>query len=236
MKVLAVDTATTSCSVAITDGDKLLSEMTLVSGETHSRHLATLIDTLVRTAGLSLESIEAFAVSRGPGSFTGLRIGISTVKGLAVAGNRPMAGVSTLAALAWQVGPTDRLICPMIDARRQQVYAGLYRWDPEGPVPVAGEQVAEPESFPEAIKQACIFIGSGAVAYRNRILEAAGQRALFVPAGLNAIRAAAVAMLGARRLSAGESDDVERFVPTYLRKSDAELQRADARQILPQDG
>ena len=121
MRVLAVDTATYSCSVAITDGDRLLSETTLVSGETHSRHLASLIEALTQTAGLSLEQMEGFAVSRGPGSFTGLRIGISTVKGLAVAGNRPMVGVSTLAALAWQVGPTDHLICPMIDARRDEV-------------------------------------------------------------------------------------------------------------------
>ncbi|KPJ77077.1 MAG: hypothetical protein AMJ54_09345 [Deltaproteobacteria bacterium SG8_13] len=227
MMVLAVDTATSSCSVAIADGDRLLSEITLVSGETHSRHLAALIETLVQTAGLSLERVEGFAVSQGPGSFTGLRIGISTVKGLAIAGNRPMVGISTLAALAWQVGPTDHTICSMIDARRKEVYAALYHWSPDGPVQVTAEQVATPEAVLAAIEQPCVFIGSGAAAYRRRIEAAAGRRALFVPAGFHSIRAAAVAILGARRLSAGDPDDVERFVPTYLRRSDAELRHAD---------
>jgi tRNA threonylcarbamoyladenosine biosynthesis protein TsaB len=226
MRVLAVDTATSSCSVAITDDDQLLSEITLVSGETHSRHLASLIEVLMQTAGLALEQIEGFAVTRGPGSFTGLRIGISTVKGLAVAGDRPMAGVSTLEALAWQVGPTDHMICPMIDARRSEVYAAFYRWHPDGPASVSAERVAAPETVLAAIEQPCTFIGSGAAAYRDRIVASIGPRALFVPASLNSIRAAAVAVLGARRLSAGDSDDIERFVPTYLRKSDAELQRA----------
>ena len=229
MRVLAVDTATSSCSVAIADGDRLLSETTLVSGETHSRHLTSLIEALTQTAGLSLDQMEGFAVSRGPGSFTGLRIGISTVKGLAVAGNRPMVGVSTLAALAWQVGPTDHMICPMIDARRNEVYAACYRWHPDGPEPVSAEQVAAPEKILATIEQPCTFIGTGAIAYRSRIVDTAGHRALLVPPSLNLIRAASVAVLGARRLSAGASDDIERFVPTYLRRSDAELQRSAAK-------
>ena len=229
MRVLAVDTATSSCSVAITDGDRLLSETTLVSAETHSRHLASLIEALTQTAGLSLEQMEGFAVSRGPGSFTGLRIGIGTIKGLAVAGNRPMVGVSTLAALAWQVGPTDHLICPMIDARRNEVYAAIYRWNPQGPEPLSAEQVAAPEKVLATIEQPCTFIGTGAAAYRERIVDTAGHRALFVPSSLNVIRAAAVAVIGARRLSAGDSDDIERFVPTYLRRSDAELKRASTK-------
>lgn len=228
MKVLGVDTATASCSVAITEGEELLAEMTLVSGETHSRHLARLIETLIRNTGLSLDRIEGFAVARGPGSFTGLRIGISTVKGFAVAGNRPVAGVSTLAALAWQIGPTDHLICPMIDARRKEVYAAWYRWHPDGPAAVSGERVASPEAVLTALDRPCIFVGSGASAYRHRIGERAGHRALFAAGALNATRAATIAMLGARRLIAGRSDDVERLVPTYLRKSDAEIKGAAA--------
>lgn len=229
MRILAVDTATSSCSVAIADGDRLLSETTLVSRETHSRHLAALIEALTQTAGLSLEQMEGFAVTRGPGSFTGLRIGISTVKGLAVAGSRPMVGVSTLASLAWQVGPTDHMICPMIDARRDEVYAAFYRWHADGPEPVSAEQVAAPEKLVATIEQPCIFIGTGAIAYRNQIVDTAGLRARFVPPSLNSIRAAAVAVLGAHRLSVGDSDDIEQFVPTYLRKSDAELQRNGAK-------
>lgn len=227
MRVLAVDTATSSCSVAIADGDRLLAEMTLVSGQTHSRHLVRLIETLLRSAGLSLDRIEGFSVARGPGSFTGLRIGISTVKGLATAGSRPVAGVSTLAALAWQIGPTDHMVCPMIDARRNEVYAACFRYDPDGPVPVSEERVATPEAILAALKQPCVFVGSGAAAYRHEILAKAGRHAFIAPVGLNAIRGAAIAMLGARRLSAGDADDVDLLVPTYLRKSDAELKLAE---------
>ena len=229
MKVLAVDTATNSCSVAIADGDRLLAEMTLVSGETHSRHLMRLIETLVHSAGLPLDRIEGFAVARGPGSFTGLRIGLSTVKGLAVDGNRPTVGVSTLAALSWQVGPTENLICPMIDARRNEVYAAFYRYHPDGPLPVDSERVADPESIVARLERPCVFIGSGAAVYRSRIIAKIGRRAQFAPPGLNPIRAAAVAILGARRLADGEADDVELLVPTYLRRSDAEKSLAGAR-------
>ena len=227
MKILGVDTASASCSLAVTDGVQLLGEITLVSGQTHSRHLVASIETIIMAAGLSLERIEGFAVSRGPGSFTGLRIGISTVKGLAVAGNRPMVGVSTLAALAWQVGPTDHMICPMLDARRNQVYAAMFRWDPHGPLPLSAERVAAPEAVLAAVAQPCIFIGSGAAAYRTQIEEMAGRRALFAPDALHWIRAASIAVLGARKLAAGDADDVEFLVPTYLRKSDAEMVRAD---------
>ena len=227
MKVLAVDTATNSCSVAVVEGQQLLAELTLVSGETHSRHLVRLIDTLMQTAGLSLDRIEGFAVARGPGSFTGLRIGISTVKGLAVGGDRPAVGVSTLESLAWQIGPTDHLICPMIDARRKEIYAAVYRWEADRLSAVCGERAAPCESVLETIDGSCIFIGSGAEVYQRQIIDKMGHRALFVPTGLHSIRAAAIGMLGARRLSSGDSDDIERLVPTYLRKSDAEMALAD---------
>lgn len=226
MKILAVDTATRSCSVAIADGEALLAETTLDSSETHSRHLVRLIETLVGDSGLCLDRIEAFAVARGPGSFTGLRIGIGTVKGLAVAGGCPVVGVSTLAALAWQVGPTDHAICPIIDARRSEVYAATFRWDANGPVPTDAERVTTIDSLLATLALPAVFIGNGAAAYRRQIAEKAGHLALFAAAGLNTGRAAAIAALAARRLSAGEADDVETLVPTYLRKSDAELKMA----------
>ena len=235
MKILAVDTSTSSCSVAIAEDEALLAETTLVSSETHSRHLVRLIETIISGAGLSLDRIEAFAVARGPGSFTGLRIGIGTVKGLAVAGDCPVVGVSTLAALAWQVGPTDHVICPIIDARRSEVYAATYRCEPSGPVPVDAEQVTTIDSLLATLELPAVFIGSGAIAYRRQIAEKAGRRALFAAAGLNIGRAAAIAALGARRLLSGEADDTETLVPTYLRKSDAELKLAQTKSV-PVDG
>lgn len=126
MKILAVDTATKSCSVALTEDDAVLAETTTHSGQTHSRHLLNIVDAVIARAGLTLNQIDGFAVSIGPGSFTGLRIGISTVKGLAYGRGRPVVGVSSLEALSRQCPQTPQQICAMIDARKQEVYFCFY--------------------------------------------------------------------------------------------------------------
>ena len=128
MKLLAIDTATDSCSVAIIEDDTLRSELTAMPGQTHSKHLMPFIASVLDAAALKLTALDGFAVSLGPGSFTGVRIGISTVKGLAFSLGKPVVGISSLAALAWQCNESSGLICPMIDARKKQVYCGRYRF------------------------------------------------------------------------------------------------------------
>jgi tRNA threonylcarbamoyladenosine biosynthesis protein TsaB len=128
MRVLAVDTATTSCSVAIVDKTSLLSEFTLYREQTHSKHLMDMIKAALRMSGLNFSDLDGFAVTRGPGSFTGLRIGISTIKGLAVVLEKPVVGVSSLEALALQVSYSRDLICPILDARKGEVYFSRYRF------------------------------------------------------------------------------------------------------------
>jgi tRNA threonylcarbamoyladenosine biosynthesis protein TsaB len=228
MKILAVDTATNSCSVAVTDSTTLLAETTLVTAETHSKHLLKMIDEVMEMAGVDLSKLDGFAVTRGPGSFTGLRIGLSVVKGLAVASGKHVVGISSLEALASQFPWASVLICAMVDARKSEVYVATYR---SGLNSTAGgileqemeEQVTPPEKALEAINEPCLFVGSGAMAYQDAILKKLGKKAFFAPSSMSCIRAAVVAHLGLNRFQTHSADDIAALKPHYIRKSDAEL-------------
>jgi tRNA threonylcarbamoyladenosine biosynthesis protein TsaB len=225
MKILAIDTATPSCSVALVDDEKLLAETTVVSRQTHAAHLVRMIEQTVSTVGLKLADLDGFAVTRGPGSFTGLRIGISTIKGFSLALDRPMVGVSTLEALALQCGPTSRLICSMVDARKGEIFYGGYRLSNQGLAAVDDEQVLAPRELVRKIVPPCVAIGNGAILYHDLLVETFGSGIESGPPGHHILRASSVAELGYRRLRSGDHDEAAAFVPTYIRKSDAELKR-----------
>ena len=227
MKILAFDTAMQSCSVALTEDSRLLAEVNLVNTETHSRHLAGLIRDVCRMARTELSELDGYAVTRGPGSFTGLRIGISTAIGLAQASGKPLAGVSTLHVLAVQAAVPSQLVCPMIDARRGEVYVSLFRYAKQQLLSKQPEQVLMPKNAIETIGESCIFVGSGAVLYNSEIIEMLGESAHFASEMNNTIRAATVASLAHKRLSSGEADDIMHFTPIYLRRSDAEINNID---------
>ena len=223
MKILAVDTATESCSVAVIDGDILLAESTSHTGQTHSRQLLPILDTVLVQAGLKTAQLDGFAVSVGPGSFTGLRIGISAVKGLAYCLNRPVAGVSSLQTLAFQCGQKPYLICPVIDARKKEVYFGHYRFN-KGRLEKKGqERVASPAQAIRGIQEPCLFVGNGAKLYRELIADRLGELAHFAAESQHSIQASAVARLSLPRFKRHETDDVRLLVPHYIRKSDAQL-------------
>jgi len=233
MKILALDTATPSCSVAVTDADTLLAEFTVTAGQSHSRHVMTLIRQAIEWSGLSLGALDGFAVSRGPGTFTGLRIGISSVKGLAAASGKPVVGVSSLKALALQAASGSRLICPLLDARKGEVYFGCYRLT-GGVLTRQGEEgVLPPEKVSGVIDGPCIFVGPGASLYRDVITKTLGESAGFAPAIHNTIRASSLAWLARNRLEKADVEDVEQFAPVYIRKSDAELSLAGKRPGAP---
>jgi len=228
VKILAIDTATNSCSVALADNFSLLGEITLVTAETHSKHLLKMIDQVLDLAGLTSAQVDGFAVTRGPGSFTGLRIGLSVVKGLAVASGKPVVAVSSLEALAFRFPLTPLLICTMIDARKKEVYAGGYRFRAEHggddiPVREIEEQVLPPAKLLEVINEPCLFVGSGAMAYRDMICDRLGELAFFAPPAMHCISAAAVAHLSRRHFQNCHDDDVAALKPQYIRQSDAEL-------------
>ena len=223
MRILAVDTATTSCSVAIVDNTSLLSEFTLAKEETHSKHLMDMIKAALRMSGLNFSDLDGFAVTRGPGSFTGLRIGISTIKGLVVASEKPVVGVSSLEALAFQVSYSRDLICPILDARRGEVYFSRYRFLNGHLKKQTKERVAPPDQAVEDLNESCLFVGNGALLYKEMILEKMGELASFAPLIKNTIRASTMAYLSMAKFENNDTDDIEKILPYYIRKSDAEL-------------
>jgi tRNA threonylcarbamoyladenosine biosynthesis protein TsaB len=223
MRILAVDTATSSCSVAIVDRASLAAEFTLNRKETHSKHLMEMINTILKISGFDLSAIDGFAVTKGPGSFTGLRIGISTIKGLSAASEKPIVGVSSLEALAVQVGYFPDLICPFIDARKGEVYFSRYRFLNGQLKKQTHEQVTRPEKALGDLKESCLFVGNGALLYKNKILEILGRFASFAPMTHNTIRASTVAYLSIAKFKNKNTDEIDKFSPHYIRRSDAEL-------------
>lgn len=224
MNLLAVDTATGSCGVSVLCSDGRQAHCRIESGRTHARHLLTLINQTLAACDARLNEMDGFAVTRGPGSFTGLRIGISTVKGLAAAWDRPLAGISSLEALAAPFENYPGLICTMIDARKGQVYACRYKNQASGLRAVTSETAQDPETAAE-IDCPCLFVGTGAVAYQDRIIAVAGERAMFARPWQHAIQPEVVASLGRQRLQAGQDDDPAGFAPVYIRPPDAVINR-----------
>lgn len=226
MKILAVDTATKTCSVALIDGEIPLAEITLAKNQTHSKHLMVMIESVIALSDQRISDIDCFAVTKGPGSFTGLRIGISTVKGLSLALEKSIVGVSTLDALAFQFSFSSLLICPLMDARKGEVYFSKYRSTDGQLKKECEEQVVSPEKVVSNINEPCLFIGDGASTYRDIISTELGELAEFTQPIDHIIRATSVASLGLQKLIRNEVEDVATFVPVYLRKSDAEINRA----------
>ena len=223
MKVLAVDTSTRCCSVAYKDGDRTAAEFSYVSGQTHSKHLMSIIGHILAVADVTLEDVDFLVVGLGPGSFTGLRIGISTMQGMSMATGLPLLGFSGLEALAWQVAEAGCLICPMIDARRKEVYYGRYRFKDKRLSQVKPAGVAKLSRALEGIEDGCILIGNGTAVYHseiNRFLEQRRLRGTILNHHVSAA-AMAAAVMHLRLTEHGGSE--RNLKPIYLRKSDAEI-------------
>jgi tRNA threonylcarbamoyladenosine biosynthesis protein TsaB len=223
MKILAVDTATKSCSVAILNAGSISAELLTQNDETHSKHLMGLIHNVLEMAGFSAGELDGMAVTIGPGSFTGLRIGVSTVKGMAHALDTPVVGISSLDALAWQCGDRSLLIGAILDARKGEVYSATYRLRDETLTQIGRQKASTPVAAVERIKEPCVFIGSGAELYRGDIIKILGDRAYFAPEGQHVIRASAIGFLSMQRFQTHDTSAVASLVPQYIRKSDAEL-------------
>lgn len=223
MRILSVDTATKSCSVAIIDQESLLAEVTFITEQTHAKHLMELINTVIALSGVAVSDLDGYAVTQGPGSFTGMRIGISVVKGLSTASDKPIVGVSTLDVLAFQSTFDTYLICSILDARRGEVYFSRYRIEEDILKKEIDEQVSPPGEAVDGINEACLFIGNGAELYRDVIVDKLGKLAHFAPVFQNTIRASNVGYLSIARFEKNDTDDTVTFAPKYIRKSDAEL-------------
>jgi tRNA threonylcarbamoyladenosine biosynthesis protein TsaB len=226
MKILAVDTATTSCSVAVVNHTSICAELTTHKKQTHSKHLMPLIDSVLKSAGFHIGDLDGFAVTVGPGSFTGLRIGIATIKGIASAVDKPAVGVSSLETLAWQCSHRSRLICPLLDARKAEVYGATYRFSEDRLIQQTPACAVGPGAFVREIMEPCVFIGSGAQLYQKKIQEALGDKAYFVADDQNIIRASTIALLSLNRFKINDTVRVTDLIPLYIRKSDAEIRVA----------
>ena len=230
MKLLAIDSSGLVASVAIIEDNNLLGEYTINYKKTHSQTLLPMLDEVAKMIELDKASLDAIAVSAGPGSFTGLRIGSATAKGLGLALNKPLIHVPTVDALAYNLWGTDKLICPLMDARRQQVYTGLYEFV-ENEFHILLEQCAI--GIDEIIEKVndmgrpVIFLGDGIDVYAEEIKEHCKVPFSFAPAGMNKQRAASVALLGKELYEKGKTVSAAEHAPDYLRLSQAERERKE---------
>jgi len=221
--LLTVDTATPCGSVAVSRGETILGEVLLNIKSNHTDRLLVIIGQLLTDVGVATGDLDGFGVVVGPGSFTGLRVGVATVKGLALALDRPVAGISSLRTLAMQVPFPRHPLCVLLDARKKEVYAGLFAWEGGMPVPLAGESVLPPEKLLQNLEGDILFAGDGALAYRTLIVRHLGARAHFVPWPLNLPRASSAAALALDDLRQGQTIPLELLTPRYIRLSEAEI-------------
>lgn len=229
MKLLAFDSSGLVASVAILENNTLLAEYTMNYKKTHSETLLPMLDEIVKMTQTDLQTIDAIAIAAGPGSFTGLRIGSATAKGLGLALKKPLISVPTLEGLAYNFEGSPYYICPMMDARRQQVYTAVYRFENVQGKNVLEEVVAGCACPVEEILQACdgldrpvIFLGDGVPVYENIIREKMTGDYMFAPAHMSRQRAGAVAARAKALYEEGKTETADEHAPEYFRKSQAE--------------
>ena len=211
-------------SVALISAGLCLAEYSLTTSITHSRRLLTTVQQLMADTNFTWDRIDAIAVSSGPGSFTGLRIGLTTAKGLAMATGKPLIGVSSLTTLACQLPWTDKMICPMIDARKHEVYTAFYRYAGDGPPRRIGDVVAiDPEALAQLINNDVLFLGDGSQLYHDTLSKILGKRANFASTELFFIRAAALGHCALYKYRQGQFLDPVSAIPDYIRPSEAEV-------------
>ena len=229
MKVLGIDSSGMVATVAVVEDTQMLAEYTINYKKTHSQTLLPMLDEVAKMMELDLNTIDAIAVAAGPGSFTGLRIGSATAKGLGLALKKPLVSVPTLEGIAYNFCGSEKVICPMMDARRSQVYTGIYEFQ-GNTLKVLEDQMAVPvEEALEKLNQTgreVILAGDGVPVYLELIEKNLKVPYLLAPAHLNRQRAGAVAVLGIQYAKEGKLESAMEHQPDYLRLSQAERERA----------
>lgn len=239
MRILALDSSGLVASVAVVeDGamdDQVIAEYTVNYKKTHSQTLLPMLDEIVKMTEMDLNTIDAIAVAGGPGSFTGLRIGSATAKGLGLALKKPLIHIPTLEGLAYNLCGIADIVCPIMDARRGQVYAGIYTFDDQK-IQVLEDQMAVPiEELGEKLKtylaegRRVTFLGDGVPVHKKKIEEEIlpGESITFAPANMNRQRAASVGTLGMQYYKDGKIETAMEHEPDYLRVSQAERERKE---------
>ncbi len=224
MLVLSVDSSYSTATCALIKDDKILAEINLNDKKQHSVILMRLIDSILKEYEIDINDIDAFIISRGPGSFTGLRIGMATLKGLAFASKKPLISVSTLDALAYNSISFQGIICPIMDALRDNIYTCLYKNENNNLTPLIKEQCLNINELITILKEQTlpiIFVGDG-VAKHKEFLQENIPNSFFAPNHSNFPKASSVGELGIKKINDGVIENIDSINPIYLRKSQAE--------------
>lgn len=229
MRILALDSSGLTASVAVVEDEQILCEYTMNYKKTHSQTLLPMLDEAVKMTELSLETIDAIAVAAGPGSFTGLRIGSATAKGLGLALDKPLIHIPTVDAMAYRFFGFRGLICPIMDARRGQVYTGIYRFEEtfETVVPQMAEDITVLAERLNSYGERVVFLGDGVSVYKEKLEEVMKVPYMLAPAHMNRQSAAAVGALGLVYAKEGKLENARDHQPDYLRMSQAERERME---------
>ena len=235
MKIIAIDASGIAGSVAYMKDGQLVGEYYICHKLTHSETIMPMLEHLKDLIGIELDEVDAIAVTSGPGSFTGLRIGVATAKAMALALQVPVIGVPTLDVIAHNMVYTDKLICPIMDARRNQVYTSLYKWNKEVLERIADHNALDMGELLQNLndrEEDIIFIGDGIEVFKGQILDTLGERAKFAPSFLKMQRASTLGHIACEEYAKGNTVDADLFAPIYLRKSQAEreLEEREARE------
>ena len=230
MRALGIDSSGMVASVAVVEDTQMLAEYTINYKKTHSQTLLPMLDEIGKMIELDLSTVDVIAVAAGPGSFTGLRIGSATAKGLGLALKKPLVSVPTLEGIAYNFCGSDKLVCPMMDARRSQVYTGIYKFNGNELEKVEDQMAVPVEEILEKLNQLgkeVILAGDGVPVYLDKIEKELKVPYLLAPSHLNRQRAGAVAVLGMQYAQAGYLETAMEHQPNYLRLSQAERERAE---------
>ena len=240
MRILAIDSSALVASVAVVEEDekkdvKILAEYTINYKKTHSQTLLPMLDEIVKMTEFDLNSLDAIAVAGGPGSFTGLRIGAATAKGLGLALKKPLINIPTLEGMAYNLCYSGRLVCPIMDARRNQVYTGIYRFTDDKMEVVEGQMAVGIEELAEKLRkydEPVVFLGDGVPVFKEKLSGEllAGKDIAFAPAHMRYQSAASVGTLAMEYFRQGRTEEAGEMKPDYLRMSQAERERAEREQ------
>ncbi len=223
MKILGIDTATPILALGIIEEDKVLSEIRFNAGQTHAQILLPNIEKILKDSSLQLEDLDGIALSIGPGSFTGLRIGLATAKGLCFASGKPLLSVSTLDGLVYFNRSLPYPLVPVLDAKKNEVYSAVYNTREGVLERISDYWVLSAEKLVAKIPEEVIFLGSGLEVFRDRLKELCGEKAHFLEGERNLPSGSSIAFLGLEKFKRSEFEDLEKAEPLYLRSSEAEL-------------
>ncbi|MBQ3665713.1 MAG: tRNA (adenosine(37)-N6)-threonylcarbamoyltransferase complex dimerization subunit type 1 TsaB [Lachnospiraceae bacterium] len=228
--ILAIDSSSLVASVALVDENTVIAEYTMNLKKTHSQTLLPMINEIFKMTGIDKKSLSAIAVAQGPGSFTGLRIGAATAKGLALALDLPIVGVSTIEMMAYNFNHCNKLICPIMDARRNQVYTGIYECEKDELKQVVEDVALSIEELIEkigSIGKEVIFIGDGIPVFQEVIDQTLKIPHYYANQHLNRQQSSSLGVLGLKKLAEGKAVKSDYFAPVYMRMSQAERERLE---------